>query len=91
MLILFQHLSSKFYESYMEEDNSLFLRDFNSKNAHKKRGKQVFSSLVHPILFLISGIVFKFKVPHNVLIGKLDLNSTAWPLGFCETFCSRRR
>lgn len=34
---------------------------------------------------------WRLKVPHNVLFGKLDLNSTTWPLGFCGTFCSRLR
>jgi len=35
--------------------------------------------------------MFKFEVPHSVLISKLDLNSAAWPLRFCGTFCSTLR
>lgn len=37
------------------------------------------------------GIMFKFKVPHNVLIGKLDLNSATRPLCFCGSFSSTPR
>lgn len=90
-MVLFQYLNSKLYESYMEEGGSLCLRDFNSEMLTRRGEKKYFTVDTLHLVSHFFGIMFKFKVPHNVLIGKLDLNSATWPLRFCGSFRSRLR
>lgn len=40
-----------------------------------RQGKKYFIGRCFTFCFSFFGIVFKFKVPHNALISKLDLNS----------------
>lgn len=79
----------KCYKGYLEEGVSLCLRDFDLKMLARRERKKYFTGL-HLVSHFF-GIMFKFKVPHNVLIGKLDLNSATWPLRFYGSFCSRLR
>lgn len=83
------YLNSKHHKRYMEKGGSLCLRDLNWKML-TRRGEEKYFIGLHLVSHSF-GIMFKFKVPHNVLIGKLDLNSATWPLRFCGSFCSRLR